>query len=334
MKNEKCIADNNEVPSVLITGGAGFIGSHLTRRCVSLGWNVQVVDDLSGAPDFSRISDCRDLERGAEVFRDDFAASRILEFVEAGCYDVVFHMAARARVPYSVEHPVESHSVNVDRSLRLIEACRRGRVKRVVFSSSSSVYGGAAVLPTPESEPMRPRSPYALQKSIIEDYLRMYWSLYGLDSVCLRYFNVFGPGQLGDSPYSTAVAAWLTAIGNRTALRSDGDGTQSRDMCYVDNVVDANIAAALHCDVLRGMPINVACGKTHTNNEILEWLAARYSGLEISHAPFRAGDVHTTQADVTRLQEVLHVTPSVLMWDGLERTATWHESMPGWSAKS
>lgn len=318
--------------SVLITGGAGFIGSHLVRKCVARGWNVQVVDDLSGWQDFSRIADCRDPLSGCEVFRDDFAAPRILEFVASGCYDVVFHLAARARVPYSVEHPLESHGVNVDRSIRLIDACREGCVDRVIFSSSSSVYGGADVLPTPEAAPMRPRSPYALQKAIVEDYLRMYWDLYRLDSVCLRYFNVFGPGQLGGSPYSTAVAAWLTAIGEGSAMRSDGDGSQSRDMCYVDNVVNANIAAALHLGPLRGMPINIACGQSHTNNEILERLLARYPDARVERAPNRVGDVRMTQADITRMRNVLQLDAGITLWDGLEKTIAWHESQPGWRA--
>lgn len=315
---------------VLLTGGAGFIGSHLTRRCVSLGWDVQVVDDLSGSPDFGRIADCLVGAMGAEAFKDDFASPRILELVASGRYDVVFHMAALARVSYSVEHPVESHSVNVERTLRLVNACRVGKVRRLVFSSSSSVYGGADVLPTPETAPIAPRSPYALQKAIVEDYLRLYGELYGLESVCLRYFNVFGPGQLGDSPYSTAIAAWLTAVGSGTPMRSDGDGTQSRDMCYVDNVVDANVAAALHPGELRGMPINVACGETHTNNEILARLLARYTNARVKNAPTRVGDVHTTHADITRMREVLGVEPRVHLWEGLARTIAWHEARPGW----
>ena len=179
-----------------------------------------------------------------------------------------------------------------------------------------------------------PRSPYALQKAVIEDYLRLYGELYGLESVCLRYFNVFGPGQTGSSPYSTAIAAWLTAVNQRRPLRSDGDGGQSRDMCYVDNVVDANIAAALHSGPLGAIPINIACGQTHTNNEILERIVRRYPDVHVLTAPVRPGDVRVTHADITRMREVLGIIPGVDLWEGLERTIAWHESLPGWRNRS
>jgi len=206
-----------------------------------------------------------------------------------------------------------------------MDACREN-VKRFVFASSSSVYGGADVLPTPETEPKNPKSPYALQKSIIEDYLKLYRDLYRLDSVCLRFFNVFGPNQLGDSPYATAVSAWLTAIKKGVPLRSDGDGSQSRDMCYVDNVTDCCVRAALVADPLNAECINVACGDRTTNREILTELAKHYPQAQVTVAGWRPGDVMHTQADISKANRLLGYTPLVRFWEGLDRTIKWYES--------
>jgi UDP-glucose 4-epimerase len=187
------------------------------------------------------------------------------------------------------------------------------------------VYGGADVLPTPESHPRDPKSPYGLQKAHIEDYLKLYYELYGLDSACLRFFNVFGPNQLGDSPYSTAVSAWLTAIKNGKPMRSDGDGTQSRDMCYVDNVVHACILAAKAEGHLEAECFNVACGDRTTNNEILSSLMRRYPEADVINAPRRAGDVMHTQASVEKGKVILGYEPQVRFWDGLQKTIDWTE---------
>ena len=177
--------------SVLLTGGAGFIGSNLAKALVNLGVNVDIVDNMSnGHIEF--------VPKGCNLIVSDFSDDKVLQGVKSGKYDVVFHLAAIPRVSYSVEHPVETHETNVNATLKLMDACR-GNINRFVFASSSSVYGGADVLPTPPSSPKNPKSPYALQKSIIEDYLNLYYSLYGMDSVSLRFFNVFGPNQLGDS---------------------------------------------------------------------------------------------------------------------------------------
>jgi nucleoside-diphosphate-sugar epimerase len=307
---------------VLITGGAGFIGSNLVAQCLKEGWYVDTVDDLSnGHLEF--------LPEGQICIQEDFAGDRILKEIRSGRYKVVFHIAAVPRVSYSVEHPLETNDVNVSKTLKLIEACR-GNVQRVVFASSSSVYGGAHGLPTAEHYPKEPKSPYALQKSIIEDYLKLYSGLYGLDSACLRFFNVFGPNQLGDSPYATAVSAWLTAIKKGVPMRSDGDGTQSRDMCYVDNVVDACIRAGRFEGKLNAECFNVACGDRTTNNEILEALMKRYPDAQVLHAPWRAGDVMHTQADVQKALNVLKYVPVVRFWAGFDKTVEWYEQ--NWKA--
>ncbi len=305
----------------LVTGGCGFIGSNLAQRCIDEGWLVDIIDDLSnGHQEF--------IPKGPDqVIFEDFLSPRILDPIRAQVYDYVFHLAAIPRVSYSVEHPLETHEVNVTRTLKLMDACK-GNVKRFIFASSSSVYGGADILPTREIYPKNPRSPYALQKSIVEDYLKLYHDLYGFESACLRFFNVFGPNQLGDSPYATAVSAWLSAIKQGKPMRSDGDGTQSRDMCYVDNVTDALVKAAQAPQPLMGRCYNVACGDSVTNNEILMYLMKRYPGATKIDAPTRPGDVMHTQADVQRAKDELSYIPLIRFWEGLERTIEWVESHP------
>lgn len=306
-----------KLKKVLVTGGAGFIGSNLSRALLEKNVEVDVVDNMSnGHKEF--------VPQGCNLIVDDFASTDILSRIGSKTYDVVFHLAAIPRVSYSVEHPLETHETNVNATLKLMNACR-DNVRRFVFASSSSVYGGADELPTPTSAPKNPKSPYAIQKSIIEDYLKLYSHLYGLDSVCMRFFNVFGPNQLGDSPYSTAVSAWLTAIHAGKSMRSDGDGSQSRDMCYVDNTVDACIRGAEVDGFLGAEPLNVACGDRNTNKQILQYLLSKYPEAKYHDAPWRPGDVMHTQADLSRTKEVLGYEPLVRFWEGLERTAKWYE---------
>ena len=301
----------------LVTGGAGFIGSNLSKKLFSLGHQVDVVDNMSnGHAEF--------VPEGCTLLTQDFASEEVFDKIESKSYDIVFHLAAIPRVSYSVEHPVETHETNVNATLKLINVCR-GNIKRFIFASSSSVYGGADVLPTPATTVKNPKSPYALQKSIIEDYLKLYYELYGFDSACLRFFNVFGPNQLGNSPYSTAVSAWLTAIHANQSMRSDGDGSQSRDMCYVDNTVDACIKASLVEKHLKAEPMNIACGDRTTNKEILQYLLSKYPEAKYHDAPWRAGDVMHTQADISRTNELIGYAPLVRFWEGLDRTMKWYD---------
>lgn len=315
--------------SVLITGAAGFIGSNLTKRCLDEGLEVHGVDNLcNGHLEFLPVAP----KKQFRFIQNDFASEQVLKLVRKRSYDVVLHLAAVPRVGYSVEFPLETNDQNVTKSLKLIEACK-GNVKRVVFASSSSVYGGADILPTHENNPRNPKSPYALQKAVIEDYLRLYNDLYGLDSACLRFFNVFGPNQLGDSPYACAIGAWLTAIKSGRPMRSDGDGEQSRDMCYVDNVVDACFRAAKHEGPLYARCYNVACGERTTNNQILAELMKRYPNAKVVQAPERPGDVKHTQADIRRAKEELGYEPLVRFWEGLDRTIDWYEQNWGMISK-
>lgn len=302
----------------LVTGGAGFIGSNLAKALVAKGVATTIVDDMSNGHVEFVPKDC-------ELVVADFASESVLERVRSGEFDVIFHLAAIPRVSYSVEHPIETHETNVNSTLKLMQECRDS-VRRFVFASSSSVYGGADQLPTPPSSPKNPKSPYALQKSIIEDYLKLYSRLYGLDSASMRFFNVFGPNQLGNSPYATAVSAWLNAIYSNTSMRSDGDGSQSRDMCYVDNVVDALVRAGDAAGKLGAEAFNVACGDRTTNRQILEFLLSKYPTSSYHEAPWRPGDVMHTQADISRTKDVLGYVPLVRFWEGLDRTIEWHEN--------
>jgi nucleoside-diphosphate-sugar epimerase len=306
---------------ILLTGGAGFIGSNVAKRLMDeVDVEFDIVDDLSNG----HLSFVHPSLLNSNMMIGSFDSATILEKIRSGAYDVVIHLAAVPRVSYSVEFPLESHTANVTSTMKLIEACR-GNIKRFVFASSSSVYGGADQLPTPPSHAKNPKSPYALQKSIIEDYLKMYYDLYGFDSVSLRFFNVFGPNQLGDSPYSTAVSAWVNSIMKGDSMRSDGDGSQSRDMCYVDNVVDACIRAAKASSSLKAETLNIACGDRTSNKEILEFLLKKFPEAKYHNAPWRPGDVMHTQADVSRTEEVLGYKPLVYFWEGLDRTIQWYQ---------
>jgi len=316
--------------NILITGGCGFIGSNLVKRTLQEDYNVVVVDDMSnGHIEFLPKNN------SLSLLQMDFADPNVLNAIEKKQFDVVVHLAALPRVSYSVEHPIETNDTNVTKTLKLMQSCV-GNVRRFVFASSSSVYGDACgsvsnssnLVQTTEDHPKNPLSPYALQKSIIEDYLAVYYKLYNLDSACLRFFNVFGPNQLGDSPYSTAVGSWLTAIKRGRPMRSDGDGLQSRDMCYVDNVTNACVAAVKYKGNLCAERFNVACGDHVTNKQILEYLCKRFHTATYYNAPERPGDVKHTWADVTKIEYVLGVTPVVKFWEGLEKTIEWVEKTP------
>jgi nucleoside-diphosphate-sugar epimerase len=317
---------------VLVTGGMGFIGSNLVKRLFAEGYIVDIVDDLSnGHEDLLDDINIRESFPGLRYndkkrnfirfFKDDFAGS-ILSIVALGMYDIVFHCAAVPRVSFSVDNPAETTDLNLNRTIKLFDAARIGNT-RIVFSSSSSVYGNTETRPTPENHLKNPNSPYAWQKSSCEDAAKLFCKLYDdSDIVSLRYFNVFGPGQYGDSPYATAVSAWCHAISQNVSCRSDGDGTQSRDMCYVDNVVDANILAGKAKERWVGQCFNIACGESVTNNEILTYLIDNFDA-NIRNAPWRPGDVMHTRADVSKAKDELGYEPKVRFWEGLERTVKW-----------
>ena len=329
----------------LVTGCCGFIGSHVTRQLVAAGWSVEGVDDLSNG-DLATLSglEFRTVtehvlhlydqnntgpsiveEPGSLlVITSDFAAGPILQRVAAGRYDEIFHLAANPRVEYSVKFPALTTHTNVQKTIELMSAAI-DKIDRFVFASSSACYGEVSRLPTNENEAEDPTSPYGLQKLVVEQFGEMYNRLYGMDFVALRFFNVYGPGQLGDSPYSTAVAAWCTRLKNGEPLRSDGDGEQTRDMVYVKDVANAMLVAADYPAILGFEMYNVATGTAVSNNQILATLNEQFSELSIAHAPERQGDVKHTLGCINKISEELGWIPQVKFWDGLNQTLRWWE---------
>jgi nucleoside-diphosphate-sugar epimerase len=304
----------------LVTGAAGFIGSNLVRRLLSDEHQVTGVDNLSsGHRSLVEPLFCKHFE----LWECDMADVRVLEALRARSFDVVFHVGARPRVPYSVEFPLETHLINVDKSLALLDACR-GNVSRFVFSSSSSATGNVTTFPTPEDVECRPLSPYALQKRTLEEYCRVFSELYGLDTVSLRYYTVFGPNQFAGNAYATVIAAWCQAVCDDAPLRVDGDGTDLRDFCYVDNAIDANILAASSPRRFAGDVYNVAGGEQHTINEVKHLFSERFgSRARWQLAPARRANLTRTHADLRKSRGQLGYAPRVSFAEGLDRTFAW-----------
>lgn len=305
---------------VLITGGCGFIGTNLSMSLFDKGWKITVIDR-----DISRLDTWRkDKYDAVDVWYSDYSNPATIARIKNEKFDVILHQAAVPRVSYSVEHPAETTDENIGKMVHLLEAAA-GNCGRFVFASSSSVYGMGGRLPQPEYMPLNPISPYALQKKVGEEFVRMFCELRGLDALCLRYFNVFGPHQYGDSAYATALSSWCHRVKSKVPLRKDGTGEQSRDLCFVDNVVQANYLAAIAPGKFRGEAMNIACGDRTSNNEILAEMTKRFPSLQIEQAPFRVGDIMHTQADISLAKEMIGYEPIIRFWDGFERTLKWWE---------
>jgi UDP-glucose 4-epimerase len=305
------------VASYLVTGGAGFIGSHLTEELVRRGHRVRVVDSLITGKR-------RNLEHIAavEFLEGDLAqidtARRAVEGI-----DYVLHQAAIPSVPRSVKDPIASNEANITASLNILVAARDAGVKRLVYAGSSSAYGDTPTLPKREDMPTSPLSPYALQKLVGEQYCRMFTRLYGFETVTIRYFNVFGPRQDPGSPYSGVISLFSTAILEGRQPIIYGDGEQTRDFTYVANVVDGVLRA---CDApgVAGEMMNVATGGRISLNELLR-VMNRICGTDIRavYKEPRAGDVRDSQADISRARKLLGYAPIVSFEDGLRRTLDW-----------
>src|SRR5437867_4732007 len=299
---------------VLVTGGAGFIGSHLTGTLLARGRRVRVLDDFSsGQRDFLP------KHPELEVIAGDLRDPDVLQRVVAGV-DVVYHQAALRSVPRSVEDPFSYHDVNVTGTMRLLLAAREAGVRRVVCASSSSVYGDQPVLPLHEELRPQPISPYGASKLIGEHYCANFSRHYGLETVSLRYFNVYGPRQDPNSEYAAVVARFILAAQRGEPLEIHGDGLQTRDFTYVGNVVDANLAAA-EAPGMAGQAYNIACGERLSVLDIareLEGVLGR--PLARHHTPPRRGDVRDTLADISRARAELGFTPAVGFREGLGRT--------------
>ncbi len=307
------------MPSLfLVTGGAGFIGSHVAGRLLSDGHRVRVLDNFSTG---SRAN----LDLGAahaahlDVVEGDIRDLGTVEAASRGV-DVVFHQAAMRSVPRSVKDPLGANDNNVTGTLNVLEAARRAGVRRVVYASSSSVYGDRPDLPKREDQTPAPISPYAVSKAAGEQYAAVWSRLYGVETVGLRYFNVFGPKQDPASEYAAVIPRFILWALQRAPLEVHGDGTQSRDFTYIDNVVEANLLAGRSPDAT-GEVFNVGCGSRVSLLAIiasLERLVGR--PLQRNHTPGRAGDVAHTLADVSKAKRLLGYTPLVSFDDGLQRT--------------
>jgi nucleoside-diphosphate-sugar epimerase len=296
----------------VVTGGAGFIGSHLVRRLVADGGEVTVIDDLSTGR--------RDNLAGVRVTiaERDLTRDTVTDLLQG--VDVVFHLAAVPSVPRSVQEPLRSHHAAATGTLRLLEAARDARVRTFVNSSSSSVYGDVASPPMRESMPTMPRSPYAVAKLAAEGYTRVFAQLHGMRTVSLRYFNVFGPRQDPTSTYAAAIPRFITAYMRREPPQVFGDGRQSRDFTYVDNVVDANIAAA-EAPKLSGESVNIAAGSPRTVLDVLEAISKEFGySLAPAHSPDRPGDIRDSHADLGVARTLLGYGANVDFETGLRRT--------------
>jgi UDP-glucose 4-epimerase len=302
--------------AALVTGGAGFVGSHLVDRLVRDGWRVRVLDDFSSGRE-SNLADVADV---IELVRGDVRDEATLARAVAGV-EVIFHQAAVASVPLSVAEPLRTNSVNLDGTLQVLEAARRAGVRRVVYASSSSAYGNSQQLPKVETMAAEPLSPYALQKLTGELYCRLYSSLYHLETVALRCFNIFGPRQDPRSEYAAVIPRFICAALAGEGATIFGDGEQTRDFIFVQDAVRANLLAA-DAERASGAVINIATGRRISLND-LWWAIREITGVTAPsrHAPARMGDVRDSVADLTRARELLGFEPAVDLREGLRRTA-------------
>ncbi|MCM3878672.1 MAG: SDR family oxidoreductase [Vicinamibacterales bacterium] len=306
------------MPSYLVTGGAGFIGSHLAEELLRRGERVRIVDSLVTGKrhNLAHLSKAEFLEGDLS----DFAVAKAA--VEG--MDCVLHQAAIPSVPRSVEDPITSNRANITSTLNVLVAARDAKVKRVVYAGSSSAYGNTLVLPKHEEMPTNPLSPYALQKLVGEQYMQMFTALYGLETVTIRYFNVFGPRQDPSSPYSGVISVFTKALVENRPPTIHGDGEQTRDFTYVANVVDGVLRAATAPGVA-GAVINVATGGRISLNELFRTLRDLIgSNVQATYAPTRAGDVKDSQADISRARKLLGYEPIVPFQEGLRRTVEWY----------
>lgn len=305
----------------LVTGGAGFVGSHLTDGLLAAGFAVRVLDDFSSGRESNIAHALGDIE----LIRGDLADPATVARACAGV-DVVFHEGAIPSVPRSVAEPVRTNRVNVDGTLNVLESARQAGVRRVVFAASSSAYGDTEELPKIETMPPNPRSPYALQKFTGEVYCQLYHELYGLETVALRYFNVFGPRQDPKSEYAAVVPRFATACLRGEPARINGDGEQSRDFTFVVDTVRANLLAA-DAPAASGKVINIAGGRRISLNELLATLQSiTDSKVAPIHGPERVGDVRHSLADLGRARTLLGFEPQISLVDGLRHTVRSLES--------
>ena len=308
----------------LVTGGAGFIGSHIVDELVRRKHEVAVLDDLSTGKE-ANLAGVR-----AKI---DFRAGSIAELadVQSACRDVdyVIHLAARTSVPKSVVDPIETNRVNIDGTLNVLVAARDAKVRRLVYAASSSAYGETPSLPKTETMQPEPISPYGVTKYVGELYAQVFGRVYGLQNASVRYFNVFGPRQDPSSQYSGVLSRFMLAAVESVPLTIYGDGEQTRDFTYVDNVVDETLRAC-EASAASGKVFNGGTGERVTLNrtvKLLEKIVGRK--LPVRYEPARAGDIRDSQADISLAGKILGYTPTVLFEEGLKRTWDWYRHAYG-----
>jgi len=305
----------------LVTGGAGFIGSNTVDELVRRGHGVVVLDDLSSGKEDNLAE-----VRGKITFMKGSITD--IEVVQKAMVqaDYVIHLAARTSVPRTVKDPVDTNRINVDGTLNVLVAARDNKVKRVVFAASSSAYGDTPTLPKSEDMQPLPISPYGVSKYVGELYAQTFGRCYGLENVSLRYFNIFGPRQDPDSPYSGVLSRFSTSFLDSTPPVVFGDGEQTRDFTYVDNAVQANILAC-EAPSASGRTFNIGTGHAVSLNQVLQMLQkASGKTLETKYEPSREGGIRDSLADINLAKEFLGYEPTVLFEEGLDRTYAWYQS--------
>lgn len=306
----------------LVTGGAGFIGSHIVSRLVQEGAQVRVVDNLSTGQ-AQRLDSVRSAIEFVEGDLADEATAR--KAVEGVTF--VIHQAAVPSVQRSLIDPLATNRSNVVGTLNLLESARKASVRRFVYAASSSAYGDTEVLPKQEDMPANPLSPYALQKFVGEKYCKLYYDLYALETVSLRYFNVFGPGQDPYSEYSAVIPKFITGLLANRSITIYGDGEQSRDFTYIDNVVEANLLAIRAPDAA-GKMCNIGCGERISLNRLVGLIEQELGvAAQVTHLASKLGDVRHSLADVERARTILGYEPRIAISEGLRRTVASYSSL-------
>ena len=310
----------------LITGGAGFIGCNMARFLLGKGHDVVVLDNFSTG----KRENVTDILGRIELIEADIRDRGAIERAATSCA-AIFHLAALGSVPRSVEDPLTSHDVNVNGTINVLEVARSKGPRRVVFAASSSAYGNQVELPKHEKMVPSPISPYAASKLAGESYMQAYAASYGLETLCLRYFNVFGPFQDPQGAYAAVIPAWVSRLLRGQSPIVYGDGEQSRDFCYIGNVCQANwLAANADAKACNGQTLNIACNKSTSLNEILK-LLNRLLGTKVEaiYQPLRAGDVKHSLADISAAAAVIGYKPEVFFEEGLKKSIEWYRKSLG-----
>lgn len=316
----RIISRRNQLPKVLITGVAGFIGSSLAHECASRGYEVRGIDNLC-AGSLDNIADIEELE----FYKGSLSDRRLLRTLCADV-DIIFHQAALPSIPRSISDPLTCHLTNLDGTLNLLLEAQRQGVGRIIYAGSSAVYGNTATLPNTETMIPAPISPYAIQKLAGEYYMRCFAQLYEMDTVSLRYFNVFGPRQSANRTYSGVLARFITSMLSNIAPEIYGDGRQTRDFTFIDDIVEANLlAATADSESVRGKVFNIACGESHNLLEAYDIIAEmlHFSGRP-SFLHGRAGDIQHSCADLKLARQCLGYEPRISFRAGLERAIDWY----------